>query len=157
MKVAPSYRSTLTLASILMLPHLVVAQTIQRCEDANKRITYSNAECPAGTKPVKSVAPPPQPSAEDQAAAQAKLQRARDDARDQKVAPKAERTPPAPAAASDSAVRKAADCGYLRASIDSARQMRNVLTTRPYYSTEDVDAADARIDELVADYRRVCG
>ncbi len=30
------------------------------------------------------------------------------------------------------------------------------LTTRPYYSTEDVDEADARTAELVAECCRVC-
>lgn len=134
----------------LMLPVGVWAQTIQRCESANQRITYSNAECPAGTKPVKAVPPAPRPSAEDRAAAQARLQRSRDQA---KAQPKQQR----PQAAADSAIQKAADCGYLQAGIDSSRRLRNVLTTRPYYSTEDVDEADARTNELIAEYRRVCG
>ena len=64
---------------------------------------------------------------------------------------------PARAATSDSELRKATDCGYLRAAIDSSRQLRNVLTTRSYYSTEDVEAADARTSELITEYRRVCG
>ncbi len=139
-------------ALLLMLPAVALAQAIQRCEGANQRITYSNAECPAGTKPVKALAPAPQPSAESRAAAQAKLQRARDESKTAKTT-----RPQQAASASDSAIRKAGDCGYLQASIDSSRRLRNVLTTRPYYSTEDVDEADARTTELVAEYRRVCG
>lgn len=135
---------------LLILPASVLAQTIQRCEGANQRVTYSNAECPAGTKPVKAVAPAPRLSAEDRAAAQARLQSARDKA---KAQPKQQR----PQAAADGAIQKAADCGYLQAGIDSSRRLRNVLTTRPYYSTEDVDEADARTNELIAEYRRVCG
>lgn len=38
--------------------------------------------------------------------------------------------------------------------IDASRRLRNLLTTRRYYSTEDVDA---RTTELTAEYRRVCG
>ena len=140
-------------AVFLMLPPLAFAQAIQRCEGANQRITYSNAECPAGTKPVKALAPAPQPSEQSRAAAQAKLQRYRDESK----APSKAAVPPQQAAASDNAIRKAADCGYLQASIDSSRRLRNVLTTRPYYSTEDVDEADARTSELIAEYRRVCG
>ena len=140
----------LAVTVVLMLPLAAAAQTIQRCEGVNQRITYSNAECPAGTKPVKALAPAPQPSAESRAAAQAKLQRTRDESKLAKTV-----RPQQTAAASD-AVRKAADCGYLQASIDSSRRLRNVLTTRPYYSTEDVDEADARTTELIAEYRRVC-
>lgn len=140
-------------AALLMLPAVTLAQVIQRCEGASQRITYSNAECPAGTKPVKAVAPAPKPSAQSQAVAQEKLKRYRDEF---KTPPKNGRAQPA-SAASDTELRKAADCGYLRAAIDSSRQLRNVLTTRSYYSTEDVDAADARTNELITDYRRVCG
>lgn len=140
------------LATLTMLMPLTgaLAQTIQRCEGANQRITYSNAECPPGTKPVKAVPPAPQPSAEARAAAQARLQRIRDQA---KAQPKQQRAQTAP----HSAIQKAADCGYLQAAIDSSRRLRNVLTTRPYYSTEDVEEADARTGELAAEYRRVCG
>lgn len=138
---------------VLMLPPVALAQAIQRCEGANQRITYSNAECPAGTKPVKALAPAPQPSAQSQADAQAKLQRYRDESKGQSKTARAQQA----AAASDEAVRKAADCAYLQASIDSSRRLRNVLTTRPYYSTEDVDEVDARTKELVTEYRRVCG
>lgn len=146
-------RARLATLCILVLPVGAFAQAIQRCEGANQRITYSNAVCPPGTKPVKALAPAPQPSAEARAAAQAKLQRQRDEAKAQQ---KQQRQPGTPAA-TDSALQRAADCGYLQAAIDSSRQLRNVLTTRPYYSTEDVDAADARTSELLTEYRRVCG
>ena len=52
--------------------------------------------------------------------------------------------------------RRAADCAYLRAELDANRRLRNVLTTRRYYSTEDVEQMDAREAELAADYRRFC-
>lgn len=138
---------------LLVFPPITLAQAIQRCEGANQRITYSNAECPADTKPVKAVAPAPKPSAESQAAAEKKLQRYRAEFK----APSKNAPAQTASATSDSELRKATDCAYLRASIDSSRQLRNVLTTRPYYSTEDVDAADARTNDLTTEYRRVCG
>ncbi|MBA3254176.1 MAG: hypothetical protein M3496_04940 [Pseudomonadota bacterium] len=140
-------------AFLLTLPSVTLAQAIQRCEGSNQRITYSNAECPAGTKPVKAVAPAPKPSAESQAAAKEKLQRYRDEL---KAPSRKARAQPA-SGVSDTELSKATDCAYLQASIDSSRQLRNVLTTRSYYSTEDVDAADARTNQLINDYRRVCG
>ncbi|MBA2546826.1 MAG: hypothetical protein H0V16_00020 [Burkholderiaceae bacterium] len=130
------------------------AQTIQRCEGAGQRITYANAECPAGTRAVKALPPAPPPSAQSRAETKAQLQRDKDAVKTQQkpvVQDKALRAP------SSSDLQKAADCGYLQASLDSSRQLRNVLTTRPYYSTEDVEEADARINELAAEYRRVCG
>lgn len=140
-------------AVLLMLPAVAMAQAIQRCEGANQRITYSNAECPAGTTPVKAVTPAPKPSAQSQAAAQEKLKRYRDEFKPPAKTASAQTAP----ATSDSELRKAADCGYLRAAIDSSRQLRNVLATRSYYSTDDVEAADARTSELSTEYRRVCG
>lgn len=138
---------------VLLLPIGAFAQKIQRCEGTDKRITYSNAECPPGTQPVKALAPAQQPSPEARAAAQAKLQRYKDESKAQQNQQRKQ----AAQSAADEAVQRAADCGYLQAAIDSSRQLRNVLTTRPYYSTEDVDAADARTAQLVAEYRRVCG
>lgn len=135
------------------MPIGVFAQAIQRCEGANQRITYSNAECPAGTKPIKSLPPAPQPSAESRAAAQAKLARAQEELKAQQKQQRQQRAQ----TAADTAVQHAADCGYLQASIDSSRQMRNMLTTRPYYAIEDVEAVDARTSQLIAEYRRVCG
>jgi hypothetical protein len=140
-------------AILLVLPPSALAQVIQRCEGANQRITYSNAECPPGTKPVKELAPAPQPSAQSRAAAEAKLKRYRAES---KAASKSARSQAA-STTPDSEIRKAADCGYLQASIDSSRRLRNVLATRPYYSTEDVDQSDARTNELINEYRRVCG
>ena len=137
----------------LLLPGAAMAQVIQRCEGVDQRISYSNAECPAGTQPVKALTPPPNVSPAARAAAQAKLQRYQE----QSPTPlKNQRVSSSPDSA-DNAIRKAADCGYLQASIDSSRQLSNVLTTRPYYSTEDVDDANARTNELINEYRRVCG
>ena len=138
---------------MLMLPISAFAQTIQRCEGANKSITYSNSTCPIGTKAVKAVAPAQQPSAEARAAAQAKLQRYQDEAKARREQQPKQRAQ----AEADNAPQRAADCGYLQAAIDSSRRLRDILTTRPYYSTEDVDAADDRTAELVTEYRRVCG
>lgn len=133
------------------------AQTIQRCEAGDGRVTYSEGTCPPGTRTVRSIAPPARPSPEAQKEARERAQRDKDVA--QTLA--AQRQPAATARAGQSYVpaeeaRRAADCAYLRAELDSNRRLRNVLTTRPYYSMDDVDQMDARDAALASDYRRFC-
>jgi hypothetical protein len=143
--------------ALTLLPPTVGGQAIQRCEGASGRVSYSNAECPPGTRAVRAVAPATQPSAEAQNEARERAQRERDVA--QKLA--ARRQPPAPSAAPPTYVtaedaRRAADCAYLRAEFESNQRLLNLLTLRPYYSTEDVEQLDARNALLAADYRRYC-
>ena len=150
----------LLLASLTLVPATgVFAQsTIQRCEGADGRVSYSSTECPPGTRAVRSVSPASQPSAEAQKEARERAQREKDLAASLAAA----RQPAAAQARAGQAyvpveeARRAADCAYLRAEIESHRRLRNVLTTRRYYSTEDVEQMDAREAELAADYRRFC-
>lgn len=137
----------------------VFAQSaISRCEGADGRISYSNAECPPGTRAVRPVAPAAQPSEQAQKDARERAQREQDQAK----ALAAQGQPPAAPGLPGQAyvpaeeARRAADCAYLRAEIESNRRLRNVLTTRRYYSTEDVEQMDAREAALSADYRRFC-
>lgn len=132
--------------------------TITRCESADGRISYSNAECPPGTRSTRPVAPATQPSPTAQTEARERAQREKDLA----GSLAAQRQPPGAQARSGQGyvpveeARRAADCAYLRAELESNRRLRNVLTTRRYYSTEDVEQMDAREAELSADYRRFC-
>jgi hypothetical protein len=129
------------------------AQSIQRCQAPDGSVSYSNTECPAGTKAVKALAPAAQPTSEAQTAAQERVQRDKDLAKaieQQRKQRAAQPTVPLEDA------RRTADCAYLRAELDASRRLRNVLTTRTYYSTEDVEQLDARMEQLVADYRRHC-
>jgi hypothetical protein len=132
---------------------------ITRCEGADGRISYSDAECPPGTRAVRPVAPATQPSEQAQKEARERVQREKDAARALAAQPPTTtaQVRPAPQAyVPVEEARRAADCAYLRAELDSNRRLRNVLTTRPYYSTEDVEQMDARADALSADFRRYC-
>jgi hypothetical protein len=134
----------------------VASQAIQRCEAADGRVSYSNAECPPGTRPVRAVAPAAQPTPEAQRQAQERVQREQEVA--QAIAARRQAGPAMTGQAyvpADEA-RRAIDCAYLRAELDSNRRLRNVLTTRRYYSTEDVEQMDAQNAALAADYRRFC-
>jgi hypothetical protein len=151
---APSLVSLVV--ALMLLPPAGGGQTIQRCEGAGGRVSYSNAECPPGTRPVRAVAPAKQPSPEEQNEARERAQREREVA--QSLATR--RQPPAASGASNYVTaedaRRAADCAYLRAEFESNQRLREMLTMRPYYSTEDVEAMDARNARLAADYRRFC-
>jgi hypothetical protein len=135
-----------------LLASELLAQAIQRCESPGGSITYSNTDCPPGTRPVRSVAPAPQPSPEAREAAAARAKRDAEQAgayEDQRRRQQAE-------AAQDQAVRRTADCNYLEAEINTTRRMRNMLTNRPYYSLDDLNRMDEHAERLVAEYRRVC-
>jgi hypothetical protein len=102
---------------------------------------------------VKSLSDAPQPSAEAKEAARTQVQR------DQAAARQADerRRQQQVQASAEEAQRRAADCGYMRAEIDSVRRMKNMLTTRPYYSLDDVEQMEKHAVALSADYQRVCG
>jgi len=151
-------RSVVTLACCILVTVALPShgQSIQRCEDPGGKITYSNSECPEGTKAVKSVVIPPSPTPDAQQAARSRA--ASDAARVQQLA--TDRQTQAQAQEAQAQTQKQtqqdADCAYLRGEIDSMRRLRNALTNRPYYSLDDLEQMDQHAARLIADYRRVC-
>ena len=139
-------------AVAFIVPATVAAQPIQRCEGAGGRVTYSNSECPEGTKPIKAVQAAPAPTPEAQRAAREKA--ARDAQAVQQLA--VERQAQQVTAAQQQQDQRVADCAYLRGEIDSIRRLRNALVNRPYYSLDDLDQMDQHAAQLTAQYRRVC-
>ena len=128
------------------------AQSIQRCEGAGGKITYSNDACPEGTKAVRSVQAAPSPSPDAQQSARA---RADSDARQaQQLA--AERQVQQTQVQEQRDSQRAADCAYLRGEADSVRRMRNALVNRPHYSLDDVEQMDQHAARLMSDYQRAC-
>ena len=107
---------------------------------------------------MRPVAPAAQPDPQAQKEARERVQREKDLAKGLAAQgePANAQARPAQAYVPVEEARRAADCAYLRAEIESNRRLRNVLTTRRYYSTEDVEQMDAREAELAADYRRFC-
>jgi hypothetical protein len=136
---------------------IAAAPTIHRCEAPHGRITYSDTDCPAGSRAVKALAPARQPDAAAQKEARERAQRYHDLATDLAAQRQQSRQSVRPAAyVPAEQARRASDCAYLRAELDASRRLRSVLTTRPYYSYDDVEQADARTSQLAADYRRFC-
>ncbi len=147
-------RLILTLAFSVVASHFPEsrAQSIQRCEGAGGKITYSNGDCPEGTKSVRSVQTAPTPTPEAQQAART---RADSDAqRAQQLA--TERQVQQTQVQEQQQSQRAADCAYMRGEVDSVRRLRNALVNRPYYSLDDLEQMDQHAARLMADYRRAC-
>jgi|SoimicMinimDraft_9_1059737.scaffolds.fasta_scaffold45707_1 hypothetical protein len=144
-------------AVVIALPALAASQTIQRCEGPGGRITYSNADCPEGTRPVKALQPAPAPSLEAQRTAQDNA--ARDAQAVQQMAEQRRSQQAAAAQVQQQQQRdqRGADCAFLQGEIQSVHRMRNLMVNRPYYSLDDLEQMDRHAEQLTTDYRRVCG
>lgn len=147
-------RLTFAFACLAFAAHSIEvrAQSIQRCEGATGKITYSNGDCPEGTRPVRSVQTDPPPTPEAQQAARAKADS--DDRRAQQLA--AKRQVQQVQVQEQQQTQRQADCAYLRGEVDSTRRMRNLLVNRPYYSLDDLEQMDQHAERLMSEYRRVC-
>lgn len=150
--------SALTFAAGLTLAAPVAAQTIQRCESADGRISYSDTACPPGSQAVRALAAPERPSPAARKQARERVERDLALAAEIEARRRPARAPARAGATVVAAeeVRRAADCAYLRAELDANRRLRALLTTRAYYSLDDVETLDAREAGLAADLRRFC-
>ena len=143
MPFADDEQSEMTLRSSLLTVMLLVAAAlvdsanaqqmqVQRCEAKDGTVTYSNRECPAGTKPVRTVNTSPPISVPDQQAAK---DRAKKDItevkkleKDQKKEAEEEKRA---AEKREKAEAKIADrCERARRELARAIEMRNKVDTR---------------------------
>lgn len=130
------------------------AQTVQRCEAADGRVTYSNTECPAGTQPVRKVNTDPPVRVDEQAAARARAK---------KDAAEAAKIDKEHAAAQARYERNAKDrrkreakavtaCERARREVERARAARTVLVERTYTAQQlqKTDREIARREDIAA-------
>ncbi len=126
------------------------AQTVQRCESPEGKVTYSNTTCPPGTEAVRSIERDPGPTAEEQKAARERAQqRSREldklERQRQKEEEKAARTR---AAAEAKQAKRDAECNKLdqrvraaRAELDAATLARRQALDRKVRIAEEQAAA----------------
>ncbi len=132
------------------------AETIQRCEGPGGKITYSNADCPEGTKPIKALQAAPAPTSEAQQAARERAARDAQAVRQMADQRRQEQTAASQQQQQQLQQQRNADCSYLQGEIQSVHRMRNMLVNRPYYSLDDLEQMDQHAARLSAEYRRVC-
>jgi acyl-CoA reductase-like NAD-dependent aldehyde dehydrogenase len=130
------------------------AQTVQRCEGADKRVVYSNTECPAGTRAVRSVNTDPPVRVGEQSAAQTRAkkdiaeaaridkQRASEEAQQKRAA--AER--------SKAAAKAASACDRAKRELARARTERTALSEGRYtgQQMQKAEGEIARREQAVA-------
>lgn len=130
------------------------AQTVQRCEAADGRVTYSNTQCPPGTEPVRKVNTDPPVRVDEQAAAKARArkdvaeaakvdkERAAAQARDERSAKDRRKAESKTISACERATRE----------VERARAARAVLLERAYTAQQmqKTDREIARREEVAA-------
>lgn len=99
------------------------AQTVQRCESPEGKVTYSNTTCPTGTSSVKKIEPDPGPTEADQKAARDRAQQhSRElDKLERQRQKDDEKAARARAAAEARQTKKEAECRKLDARVRAAR------------------------------------
>lgn len=158
MQVAFTPLLRLLLAGLTLLPAALPAQTVQRCESKDGRVTYSNTACPEGTVPVRKVNTEPPISVDDRKGAQ---ERARKESAAAKEIDKAQ-------AQQEARDRKQADerakadakakerCANARRELDRSRASRGELNARPS-APEKIEKAESEIRRRESEVARECG
>ena len=152
---APAHSATLAL---LMAAGAAPAQQVQRCESPDRKVTYSNTNCPEGTTPVRNVNTSPPVAVDEQKAAK---ERAKRDAEQAKAvdAARAKEEAQAQRAAADQ--KKAAGKGT-RALRESQARTRTVPWTRAprcidkSATIQQMQKADGDIAKREAEVKRAC-
>jgi hypothetical protein len=132
----------------------VQAQEVQRCEGADGRVTYSNAACPAGSRPVRSVNTSPPVQVDEQRAAQARAKKeiATADKLERERAAGQTKQERLDAQRKKEAAKVAVGCERAKRELAVARKSREALDQRAF-TVPQVDKAEqeiARREQAVA-------
>lgn len=158
MQIAFASLLRLLLAGLTLLPAGLPAQTVQRCESKDGRVTYSNTTCPEGTAPVRKVNTEPPISVDDRKGAQERARKesaaakqidkeqAQQEARDRKQADER--------AKADAKAKER--CANARRELDRSRASRGELNARPS-APEKIEKAESEIRRRESEVARECG
>lgn len=160
-------RSIVAGICLLLVGTAAIAQSqqVHRCEGKDGKVTYSNTQCPEGTKPVRKVNTDPPVKVEDQQAAkdrakkdaaevkQIEKERAQQDAKEERDA---EDQKKAAATEQKKAAAKAqGKCDRAKKELEKARTTRAELYARAT-TVEKMQKADREISRREADVARDC-
>jgi hypothetical protein len=134
------------------------AQTVQRCESRDGKVTYSNTKCPEGTSIVRPVNTSPPVAVDEQKAAK---ERARRDAAEAKAVDQSRQKEEAKAERAAADQKKAEDkerqrCEQARRELERARTARASLMQRSAATIEDVQKADKELSRREAEADEAC-
>ena len=138
------------------------AQTVQRCEAADGKVTYSNSACPDGTKSVRQVNTAPPIAVEEQKAAK---DRAKRDAANAKEAEKARdneretddaKSERAAAEQKKVQAKERERCDRAKRDLDRARTARASLLQQRAATIDEMQKADREISKRETDAAKAC-
>ncbi|HQR19622.1 MAG TPA: hypothetical protein PLE54_14160 [Burkholderiaceae bacterium] len=134
------------------------AQSVQRCESRDGKVTYSNTACPEGTSSVRAVNTSPPVASDEQKSAK---ERARKEAAAAKNAEQARAKDEAKAERAAADEKKAQEksrqqCEQARRDLEKARTTRAGLTEKRAASISDMQKADKEISRREADVAKAC-
>lgn len=135
-----------------------LAQTVQRCESRDGKVTYSNTKCPEGTSAVRPVNTSPPVAVDEQKAAK---ERAKRDAAEAKAIDQTRQKEEAKAERAAADQKKAEDkerqrCEQARRDLERARTARASLMQRSAATIEDVQKADTEVSRREAEADKAC-
>jgi hypothetical protein len=141
-----------------MLSPAVSAQTVQRCESRDGKVTYSNTKCPEGTSAVRPVNTSPPVAVDEQKAAK---ERARRDAVEAKAIDQSRQKDEAKAERAAADQKKAEDkerqrCEQASRDLERARTARASLMQRSAATIEEVQKADKELSRREAEADKAC-
>jgi Domain of unknown function (DUF4124) len=150
--------SRLTLAALsLAAATPVLAETVQRCESADGKVTYSNTQCPAGTSATRKVNTSPPVAVDEEKAAK---DRARRDAAEVKEIEKARAKEEQKAERTAAEQKKAQDkqrekCDRAKHDVERAVNARAALQLKAA-TVEQMQKADREISKREAEATKAC-
>lgn len=157
-RAAARRRSGVLALIFMMLALPVAAQTVQRCESRDGRVTYSNTNCPEGTSAVRAVNTSPPVAVDEKKAAR---DRAQKDAAEAKAIEQAREKEEAKAERTAADERKAQEksrqrCEQARRDLDRARTTRAGLMEKRAASIGEMQKADQEISRREAEAAKAC-
>lgn len=143
---------------VATLSPAALAQTVQRCESRDGKVTYSNTKCPEGTSAVRPVNTSPPVAVDEQKAAK---ERAKRDAAEAKAIDQTRQKEEAKAERAAADQKKAEDkerkvCEQARRDLERARTARASLMQRSAATIEDVQKADTEVSRREAEADKAC-
>lgn len=134
------------------------AQTVQRCESRDGKVTYSNTTCPEGTSAVRAVNTSPPVAVDEKKSARDRAQKEAAEAKSIDQAREKEESKAGRAAADE---RKAQEksrqrCEQARRDLDRARTTRASLMEKRAASIGEMQKADREISRREAEAAKAC-
>ena len=145
-------------AVLLTMSAASLAQSVQRCESPDGKVTYSNTKCPEGTSAVRTVNTSPPVAVDEQKAAR---ERAKRDAAEAKAIEQTQKKEEAKAERTAAEQKKAQEkdrqrCERARGDLERARTTRAGLMDQGAASIEQMQKADKELSRREAEVAKVC-